>query len=349
MTIQNKLNTAECDAVANDFSDAPETHVTTAQDWFAQGTRIPYDPVSKRILNFSHTAVSSTSLKVFRKISSDAKPKDNAVWTTFLPGWPDGSYGWSKANQHLKSAELGPRLFVEYIGAGDSDKPSDYSYSTDERADLVEAHWKYHGVKSTFIVGFDYSSIVALELLSRQIDRRAKGEAGGTKITGVLLINGGLFADGHTHPWFTTPLIKSVIGEFAMSIAQRSRFLFREIMNSLWSKEFSVTDAEVDALHDAIGRRNGTYVLNKTAGFVDHHKRNSARLNLKRIFMATQDSVSFHVVGSDNDPFEGQQAQLARKRLGHHGLDVRILPGGHLTTSEHPELLADIIKEVASQ
>ena len=34
---------------------------------------------------------------------------------------------------------------------------------------------------------------------------------------------------------------------------------------------------------------------------------------------------------------------------GAFGLDVRIVPGGHLTTSEHPELLAQIIEEVAPQ
>lgn len=349
MTIHEELNTAEHEAISNGSSNATEVHVTTAHDWFAQGSRIPYDPISKRVLNLSDAAASSTSLKVFRKITGDAKPKGNAVWTSFLPGWPDGSYGWSKANQLLKSAKLGPRLFVEYVGAGDSDKPSDYPYSTDERADLVEAHWKSEGIQSTFIVCFDYSSIVALELLSRQIDRRAKGETEGTKITGVLLVNGGLFAEGHTHPWFTTPLIKSAFGGFAMSITQRSKVMFRHVMHSLWSKDFSVSDAEIDALRDAIERRNGAYILSKSAGFVDHHKRNSERLNLERIFMASRNSVSFHVVGSDNDPFEGEQALLARKRLGHHGLDVRILPGGHLSTSEHPELLADIINEVASQ
>ena len=61
-----------------------------------------------------------------------------------------------------------PKIFVEYVGHGDSDKPTDHPYGTVERADLVEAFWKAEGIKSTFIVGFDYSSIVALELLSRQ-------------------------------------------------------------------------------------------------------------------------------------------------------------------------------------
>ncbi len=59
--------------------------------------------------------------------------------------------------------------------------------------------------------------------------------------------------------------------------------------------------------------------------------------------------MSFHVVGSQDDPFEWRQVVTARERLGGYGLDVRILPGGHLTTSEHPELLAQIIQEVGPE
>jgi hypothetical protein len=44
-----------------------------------------------------------------------------------------------------------PKLFVEYLGMGDSDKPRDYPYSTTERTDLVEAIWRYLGVVSTTV------------------------------------------------------------------------------------------------------------------------------------------------------------------------------------------------------
>jgi surfactin synthase thioesterase subunit len=59
-----------------------------------------------------------------------------------------------------------------------------------------------------------------------------------------------------------------------------------------------------------------------------------------------QESVSFHIVGSEGDIFEPNQVVKARERLGDHGLDIRMLPGGHMTTSEQPEQLARIIEEV---
>ena len=323
-----------------------EISKVTAREWFALGNRVSYNRRTKKILRPGDTTDSPDIVRVHRRIAKDAMQGGDAVWTSFLPGWPDGSFGWAKVDQHLGSANVGPRLFVEYVGHGESDKPGDYPYGTMERADLVEAIWKDQGIKSTFIVGFDYSSIVALELLSRQLDLREKGLEPSTSIDGVLLINGGLFVDAHTHPWFTTPVIKSPIGGLVTSLAQRSKFAFGELMRSLWSKDYHVTPEELGELFDAIGRRNGVFALSKSAGFVDGHKRNAERWDLGRIFHASKDTVSFHIVGSEEDPFEGRQAVAARKRLGAFGLDVRILPGGHLTTSEHPDLLAKIIQEV---
>ncbi|MFQ5696364.1 MAG: alpha/beta hydrolase, partial [Terriglobia bacterium] len=68
--------------------------------------------------------------------------------------------------------------------------------------------------------------------------------------------------------------------------------------------------------------------------------------DLRRVYLGARDAVSLHVVGSEGDPFEPNQVVKARERLGDYGLDIRVLPGGHMTTSEHPELLAQIIQEV---
>jgi pimeloyl-ACP methyl ester carboxylesterase len=58
-------------------------------------------------------------------------------------------------------------------------------------------------------------------------------------------------------------------------------------------------------------------------------------------------TVAFHVAGSEEDPFEPRQIIAARERLAPFGVDIRTLPGGHLTTFEHPELLAAAIRQLA--
>src|SRR5439155_12419537 len=124
--------------------------------------------------------------------AADAQGHDaGAVWLTLLPGFPDGSYGWAQVDRALGDG-IGPRLYVEPVGQGDSDKPGGYPYSTVERADLVGALWRHHGVRATVVVTFDYTSLALLELLRRQLERAASGEAG-TLITAPFMVNGGLF------------------------------------------------------------------------------------------------------------------------------------------------------------
>ncbi|PWT79841.1 MAG: hypothetical protein C5B58_12790, partial [Acidobacteria bacterium] len=174
-----------------------KTHeIQSAQAWFAGGERVGYDPNARAIV-----AAQSAPLSVFLRQEGDL-----AHSVSFLPGFPDGTFGWAKVLRYLPDAAEMPKLFVEYLGMGDSDKPKDYAYSTSERTDLVEAIWRDLGVRSTTLVAFDFSSLVVLEVLRRRLERSERGEpARGPDIRGVFIFNGGLFTDGHTHPWYTTP------------------------------------------------------------------------------------------------------------------------------------------------
>src|SRR5215469_737148 len=186
--------TATPEATAGKIGWTPSAHT-----WFAAGERDGYDPTAHAVVT-----AASAPLRVFLRREGNVT---RAV--SFLPGYPDGSIAWSNLLPHLPDATEMPKLFVEYVGMGDSDKPKDYTYSTAERTDLVEAIWRGLAVRSTTLVGFDFSSLVILEHLRRRIERMERGEpAGGPEIRGVLIFNGGLFTDGHTHPWFTTPVLR---------------------------------------------------------------------------------------------------------------------------------------------
>lgn len=314
----------------------------TARDWFSRGERIAYDPEQRLLLE---TAAPSSAICVFRRVEGGAAGAATPHRATFLPGFPDGSFGWARVLPHLPAAGPMPKLFVEYVGQGDSDKPRDYPYSVRERADIVEAHWRDLGVKSADIVSFDFSSLVTMELLNRQIDRIERGDNSRTIIKHVVIINGGLFADAHSHPWYTTPLLKTPMGRVGTWFAQRSKFIFGQMVNVLWSKEYGVTRDEVGEMFDAITSRDGAVFMSLGAGFVDEHKANTKHWDFKRLYLALQGAVSFLIVGSEQDPFERKQIVKARKRLGDQGLDVRTIPGGHLSTSEQPRRLAALINE----
>ena len=311
--------------------------IPSAQAWFAGGERVGYDPKARAIV-----AVQDAPLKIFLKGQGDV-----AHAISFLPGYPDGSFGWAKVLPHLPNATEMPKLFVEYVGMGDSDKPKDYAYSTAERTDLVEAIWRDLSVQSTTLVAFDFSSLVVLEHLRRQLERLERGEPqGGPDIRGVFIFNGGLFTDGHSHPWYTTPILRRLPNRARRRLGQ-SFTLFKMMAGAMWSKGYQVTDVEVRELHDAMDRHDGLFYLAAAAGFVTDHKAQGDRLDFGHLFKAYCSQFPFLVGGSDEDPFEHRQVDLAQERLGKLGLQIERLPGGHLTTNEQPAALAALIAKFA--
>ncbi|HEY4854829.1 MAG TPA: alpha/beta hydrolase [Streptosporangiaceae bacterium] len=318
--------------------------LVTAEEWFAGGQRIGYDPDSARVLTEQEAAVTPGGLRVFERVAAaEQDAGQDTVWLTMLPGFPDGSYGWARVDRMLGG--LGPRLYVEPVGQGDSDKPRDYRYSTVERADLVQALWRHHGVRRTVVVTFDYTSLALLELLRRQLDQTMAPSA----ITAALMINGGLFADAHTHPWRTTPVLRTPLGALGMRRAQRSPRVFDAtiLQARLYSRGYRPAPAELAELRSAITRRDGAAFLHNAAGFVSEHRRHARRWDLAAIARDLGGTVALYVGGSDQDPYEHRQIQATRERVPQ--AEILTFPGGHLTTSEHPGLLAAAIRDTAER
>jgi len=238
-----------------------------------------------------------------------------------------------------------PKLFLDYVGMGDSDKPQDYAYSTAERTDLVEAIWRDLSVQSTTLVAFDFSSLVVLEYLRRRLERVQRGEpAGGPDIRGVFIFNGGLFTDGHSHPWYTTPMLRRLPKQARRRLAF-AWFKRTPGVRKMWSTGYHIKDAELRELHSTMDRHDGLFYLAAAAGFVADHNAQGDRLDFGRLFEAYRGEFPFLVGGSDKDPFEHRQVDLAQERLGRLGLEIERLPGGHLTTNEQPEALASLVAE----
>jgi pimeloyl-ACP methyl ester carboxylesterase len=319
--------------------------LVTAAEWFAGGQRIPYDPEPARVVTEDEAAATPGGLRVFERVAAAEQDKDDdTVWLTLLPGFPDGSYGWARVDRMLGN-DLGPRLYVEPVGQGDSDKPRDYRYSTVERADLVEALWRHHGVRRSVIVAFDYTAMAVLELLRRQLDRTD----GTPAITAALVVNGGVFADAHTHPWWTTPVLRTPLGAPWMRAAQRSPRVFDAtiLRARLYARGHRPAPAELAELRSAITRRDGAAFLHNAAGFVSEHRRLAQRWDLAAIARDLDGTVALYVGGSDEDAYEHRQFQAARERVPQ--AEILTFPGGHLTTSEHPDQLAAAIRDIAER
>ena len=329
----------------NKTADLPRQDLAwvTAAEWFAGGQRIPYDPASARVLTEKEAAATPGALRVFERVAAAAHDAD-AVWLTMLPGFPDGSYGWAQVDRMLGDG-LRPRLYAEPVGQGDSDKPRGYSYSTVERADLVQALWRHHRVRATVVVTFDYTSLALLELLRRQLDRAMTTPV----ITAAVMINGGLFADAQTHPWQGTPLLRSPVGALGVRGWQRSPRAFAASMlrARMYAPGYRPAPAELTELWSAITRRDGAAFAHNAAGFVAEHRRHASRWDLAAIARDAGGTVALYVGGSEQDAYEHRQVTATRERVPE--ATILTFPGGHLTTAEHPDLLAAAIRGIAER
>ena len=311
---------------------AEQKNWETPAQWFAGGARLGYD-VRKKTFIEANAAAPTATVEVFMRAEGAA---DTPV--TFLSGFPDGTHGWARPYAYLPPADQMPKLFIEYVGQGDSDKPKGFDYSVSARADLVEAAWRARAVRETFVVCFDYSSLTLLDLLHRRL--KTNNESAMPKITGVVLINGGLFAHKHSHPFLTTPLLSTPFGPMGTWFLQRSKFMFAMMMRVLWSPQYAPSKREKSELYDVVTRRKGGHFLSSAAGFVKEHKRRRKDWDFGKLFNKYKEEIPFFVIGSAQDPFEHKQIAHAQKTLSKAGLSAETLPGGHLITSEQPALLA---------
>ena len=144
-------------------------------------------------------------------------------------------------------------------------------------------------------------------------------------------------------------MLGTPVGRVAMWIGQHVPGVFDATLRraKLFSPSHEVSAAELADLRDAILRRGGAAFMHRAAGFVDEHRRNAERWDLAAIVRELGNTVAFHIAGSEEDPFESRQIVAAHERLAPFGIDIRTFPGGHLTTSEYPELLADAIRGLA--
>src|SRR5262249_56355596 len=103
----------------------------------------------------------------------------------------------------------------------------------------------------------------------------------------------------------------------------RSFSMFKWILaDVMWSKSYKVTDAEVRDLYSALDRHDGLFYLSAAAGFVADHKAQGERLDFGHLFKAYRDHFPFLVGGSDEDPFEHRQVDLAHERPCHPGAPI---------------------------
>lgn len=232
-----------------------------------------------------------------RLFTVDLGPRD-APAILVLHGFPSSSNDFHRVVDHL--ARDYRVVLHDHLGFGLSDKPAHYSYSLLEQAEAAVEVWQQLGIERGHLVGHDYGTSVATELLAR----REHGLLP-ISIDSVTLSNGSV-------------LIELARLRLSQHIA-RSRLLgpafgrlifagyFKRVMRRLWGDPSRVIEDDLDAMWAGIVHAQGNLRVHAISSYIDEryrfHERwvgSLERLDLPALVLwARRDPVAVAAIGSE--------------------------------------------------
>ena len=193
---------------------------------------------------------------------------ETAPWLTILHGFPTCSYDWEPLAAEL--AERRRLLLFDFLGFGDSDKPPSHDYSIHEQADLTEALWRHHGVRSTALIAHDYGVSVGQELLARRAEGKLEVE-----IERIAFLNGGLYPDLHRALLVQKLLLHRRTGP-VLSKRIDERALGRGLKR-VFAPEHRPSREELHEHWLGVERRGGARVQHRLIRYIEDRRRHSER------------------------------------------------------------------------
>jgi pimeloyl-ACP methyl ester carboxylesterase len=281
--------------------------VNGIEQWWAQGETIPL------LLQGRERAI------FLRRIGSGPP-------LTLLHGFPSSSHDWAKVAPGL--AERNTLLMPDFLGFGASEKPADHRYSLHEQADLVQALWAREGIGSSAIVAHDYAVSVTQELLAR----RAEG-ALEVEITGVQLLNGGLYPDLHRPQPTQLALLDPEQGPRVSELI--SEELFIAGIRPTFAQDFDAARDSED-IWKATSRGDGHRISHLLIGYIHDRETHGERW----VGALERTDVPLAFVWGMLDPVSGaHMAERIRERLPQAPF-LALEDVGHWPSLEAPERVA---------
>jgi pimeloyl-ACP methyl ester carboxylesterase len=253
-------------------------------------------------------------------------------WLTLLHGFPTSSWDWARVAPTLERRFR--VLAPDFLGFGDSDKPTRHAYSIFEQADLVQALWRRFGVEETTLAGHDYGATVTQELLAR-------GREGtlGADLRAVVLLNSGLYVE-LARPLLIQRLLASrILGPLlARAVTERA---FARSLSSVISPAHALGQEELRAQWEVVRRANGVAATPRLLRYMAERRENAVRWEGA---LEGRD-VPLQLVWGMADPRSGAHiAEHARNRVPGARI-VALADVGHYPHLEAPDAVAAAITE----
>ncbi|MCK7547789.1 alpha/beta fold hydrolase [Marinobacter koreensis] len=239
-----------------------------------------------------------------------------------LHGFPTASWDWNR---------IWPMLTQEYsvfaldmLGFGFSDKPSKYTYSIEDQADLVQGWIDGLGLETVHLMGHDYGCSVVQELLARDQEGALP-----FRISSVCFLNGALFPEVH-NPLFIQKVLRSRFG--GLISRGLTRRVFENNFRRLFGSQNPPDRQDLDDFWHLLVYNNGRGILHHLIQFMEER-----RCHRNRWVGALQNARQpMRLISGAADPVSGG-AMAARYRELIESPDVVTLRNvGHYPHFESP-------------
>ncbi len=273
----------------------------TPNEWRQLGTYIPH-----------------RGHQIFLRQEPSSKP-----FLLLIHGFPTASWDWaplwSELQQHYSL------IAPDMIGFGFSDKPTNYSYSIFDQADIHAAVLRELGVKKVHILAHDYGVTVAQELLARQLENKNEFD-----IERVVFLNGGLFPETH-QPQPIQKLLASPLGPI-IGLLMSKKSLTRTFRN-IFGPNTPPSDEEMTHFWELVTFNNGKRVIPKLISYMAERRANRERW----VGALQKTSTPLRLINGCLDPISGRHL-AERYQFLVPNPDVALLEDiGHYPQVEAPE------------
>ncbi len=259
----------------------------------------------------------------------DTKEKDKPV-LVILHGYPTSSYDYYKVLNRL--AEKYRVIIHDHLGYGFSDKPTNYSYSLIEQADVALELWKHLNISTFTLLAHDYGTSVATEIIARHNKKQID-----VTIEELILCNGSMHIELSQLRLIQKLLKNKLTGKHVAKLS--NEFIFSKNIRNVYFDKSKVTNEELKEMWLQLIYNDGKAVIHKLSNYI-----NERYFFWHRWIGALKEtSINTKIVWPKNDPVAVYAiAELLAKEIKNNTF-YTIENSGHFPMLESPKRWSNFI------
>ncbi|HUM52742.1 MAG TPA: alpha/beta hydrolase [Chitinophagales bacterium] len=242
----------------------------------------------------------------------------------FLHGYPSASFDYYNVLPNLENSFS--YIIHDQIGFGLSAKPSNYSYSLIEQAEIAIELWKKLGIKEIHLVSHDYGTSVANEIIVRKLQGFEP-----VKIKTITFCNGSMHIELAQLKLVQKLLKHPTFGKYIVALMNKRTFI--KTMQDIWFDKQLFNIDEMNVLYDLLQLNSNNEVLHKISQYNNERVKYWHRWigNLPNIDIPT------HILWAQQDPIAVRAiAEQLHKEIP-NSVYTKIDNCGHYPMLEKPQ------------